>query len=130
MCDCGVGDGHGSLGSVTVQSTAVSIVRDAKMKTIRMIWLIATLTLVGAIAPAAAEAERLDNDVRDAVFPDVGKGAIGIGGSEVAFVSFTVDALAKTEMRPILGNSRTKMRRHRFRNAVSVPPQECPRRGR
>jgi lipid-binding SYLF domain-containing protein len=63
-----------------------------------------TLTLVGAVAAAAAEADRLDTDVRDtvqmfqtskprlqrlfdtaygyAVFPSVGKGAIGIGGAE------------------------------------------------
>ena len=74
------------------------------MKTLRMTGLIATLTLVGAGAVAAAEAERLSTDVRDtvqmyqshspaiqglfgtaygyAVFPSVGKGAIGIGGAE------------------------------------------------
>jgi len=74
------------------------------MKTIRMTGLIATLTLAGAVAVAAAEADRLSTDVGDtvqmyrahsqgmqqlfdsaygyAVFPSVGKGAIGIGGAE------------------------------------------------
>ncbi len=74
------------------------------MKTIRTIGLVAILMLVGALATTAAEADRLDGDVRDtiqkfqeahpriqrlfneaygyAVFPGVGKGAIGIGGAE------------------------------------------------
>jgi lipid-binding SYLF domain-containing protein len=69
-----------------------------------MIGLIATLTLAGAVAAVAAEAGRLNKDVRDtvqmyrahsqgmqrlfntaygyAVFPSVGQGAIGIGGAE------------------------------------------------
>jgi len=63
-----------------------------------------TLTLAGAVAAAAAEADRLDTDVRDtaqmfrtsgqrmqrlldtaygyAVFPSVGKGGVGIGAAE------------------------------------------------
>ncbi len=73
------------------------------MKMLRMVSLIATLTVVGAIAAAAADAVRLDTEVQDAVhmfrnnqklaplfdsaygyaiFPSVGKGAIGIGGAE------------------------------------------------
>jgi lipid-binding SYLF domain-containing protein len=74
------------------------------MKTRRMVELIATLVLAGAVVATAAEADRLDTDVRDtvqifrtsnpglqhmldtaygyAVFPSVGKGAIGIGGAE------------------------------------------------
>jgi len=74
------------------------------MKTRRMVGLIAMLTLAGAVMAAAAEADQLSTDVRDtlqmyrahsqgmqrlfdtaygyAVFPSVGKGAIGIGGAE------------------------------------------------
>jgi lipid-binding SYLF domain-containing protein len=74
------------------------------MKTLRLVGVIATLTLAGAIAAAAAEDVRLDSDVGDsvqmfrassrkmqrlfdtaygyAVFPSVGKGAVGIGGAE------------------------------------------------
>jgi lipid-binding SYLF domain-containing protein len=74
------------------------------MKTIRMVKLMTILTLAGTIAAAAAESERLDTDVQDAmhrfqqsnpriqrlfneaygyaVFPAVDKGAIGIGGAE------------------------------------------------
>src|SRR5579859_6180560 len=74
------------------------------MKTIRIVSLMVTLTLAGALAALAAEAGRLDKDVGDtvqmfrtsnqgtqhlldtaygyAVFPSVGKGAIGIGGAE------------------------------------------------
>jgi lipid-binding SYLF domain-containing protein len=74
------------------------------MKTIRVVELITILTLAGAVAAAAAEAERLDTDVQDAmhrfqqtspriqrlfndaygyaVFPAVDKGAVGIGGAE------------------------------------------------
>jgi lipid-binding SYLF domain-containing protein len=74
------------------------------MKTIRVVELITILTLAGAVAVAAAESERLDTDVQDAmhrfqqsnpriqrlfneaygyaVFPAVDKGAVGIGGAE------------------------------------------------
>lgn len=74
------------------------------MKTKHVAGLIAALTLAGTLAAAAAEADHLDSDVRDtmqrlqqsnpkiqklfteaygyAVFPTVGKGAIGIGGAE------------------------------------------------
>ena len=74
------------------------------MKTRRVVGIIAALTFVGAMAVAAADTDRLDNDVRDtirmyrghsqgmqqlfetaygyAVFPSVGEGAIGIGGAE------------------------------------------------
>ena len=74
------------------------------MKMIRMIGLTATLTLLGALAVAAADGERLDSDARAtiqrfeestprmqrlfndsygyAVFPSVDKGAVGIGGAE------------------------------------------------
>jgi lipid-binding SYLF domain-containing protein len=74
------------------------------MKTIHAIGLIATLTLVGALAAAAADADRLSSESQDAIqrlqqsspriqrlfneaygyaiFPSVGKGAIGIGGAE------------------------------------------------
>jgi lipid-binding SYLF domain-containing protein len=74
------------------------------MKTLRVVGLIAAVTVVGAIAAAAADPAQLDGDVRDAtqrfqqaspriqrlfneaygyaIFPSVGKGAIGIGGAE------------------------------------------------
>jgi len=74
------------------------------MKAIRVVGLMVTLTLAGAVAAAAAEADRLDTDVRDtaqmfrtsgqrmqrlldtaygyAVFPSVGKGGVGIGAAE------------------------------------------------
>ena len=74
------------------------------MKTSRAVGLIAVVTLAGAIAAAAADPAQLDTDVRDsmqrfqqvnprmqrlfseaygyAIFPSVGKGAIGIGGAE------------------------------------------------
>jgi lipid-binding SYLF domain-containing protein len=74
------------------------------MKTLRVAGLIATVTLMGAIIAAAADPERMDADVRNAsqrfqqvsprmqrlfneaygyaIFPSVGKGAIGIGGAE------------------------------------------------
>jgi len=73
------------------------------MKTKRLVGLIATLTLVGAVAAAATEAERLDSEVGDAmemfrasgrkvqqlfdtaygyaIFPSVVKGAVGIGAA-------------------------------------------------
>jgi len=74
------------------------------MKTLRAVGLIAAVTLISAIAATAADPERLDTDVHDtmqkfqqasprmqrlfneaygyAIFPSVGKGAIGIGGAE------------------------------------------------
>ena len=73
------------------------------MKTIRLAGWIATLVLAGAVAATAADPDRLSTDVGDtvrmfrthprlqrlfdtaygyAVFPSVGKGAIGIGGAE------------------------------------------------
>ncbi|MGD1020652.1 MAG: YSC84-related protein [Verrucomicrobiia bacterium] len=74
------------------------------MKTIRVVGLMVTLTLVGAVAALAAEADRLSTDVGDtvqmfrasgqrmqhlfdtaygyAVFPSVGKGGVGIGAAE------------------------------------------------
>lgn len=74
------------------------------MKTIRAAGLVMTLTLAGALATLAVEADRLNADVRAAVqtfraanprigplfssaygyavFPSVGKGAIGVGGAE------------------------------------------------
>jgi lipid-binding SYLF domain-containing protein len=86
------------------------------MKTRRMGGLIAPLVLVGAAA--TAEADRLDTDVRDtvqmfrtseprlqrlfdtahgyAVFPSVGKGAIGIGGAEGRGQVFEKGALIGT----------------------------------
>jgi len=75
-----------------------------QMKTIRAAGLVMTLTLAGALAALAVDADRLDADVGAAiqtfraanprmgqlfnsaygyaVFPSVGKGAIGIGGAE------------------------------------------------
>ena len=86
------------------------------MKTTRVVGLIATLTVAGAIAAAAAE--RLSTDVRDtvqmyqshspamqrlfdtcygyAVFPSVGQGAIGIGGAEGRGQVFEKGALIGT----------------------------------
>jgi lipid-binding SYLF domain-containing protein len=74
------------------------------MKTIRVAGLAMTLALAGAVAALAAEMDRLDTDVGAAmqtfrasnprigplfnsaygyaVFPSVGKGAIGVGGAE------------------------------------------------
>jgi lipid-binding SYLF domain-containing protein len=74
------------------------------VKTIRLVGLTAALTLTGAVAALAAETDRLSTDVGDAtqifrtsnpglqqlfdtaygyaVFPSVGKGAIGIGAAE------------------------------------------------
>ena len=75
------------------------------MKTLRVIGWVGVLTLVGAwVAAAAPEADRLDSDSRDslqmfrasggkmqrvmekaygyAIFPSVGKGAVGIGAAE------------------------------------------------
>jgi len=88
------------------------------MKTTRVVGLIATLTVAGAVAAAAADAERLSTDVRDtvqmyqshspsmqqlfntcygyAVFPSVGKGAIGIGGAEGRGQVFEKGALIGT----------------------------------
>ncbi len=88
------------------------------MKTRHMIGLIATLMLAGAVAAVAAEANRLDKDVRDtvkmyrahsqgiqqlfdtaygyAVFPSVGQGAIGIGGAEGRGQVFEKGALIGT----------------------------------
>ena len=88
------------------------------MKTRRIVGLIATLTVAGAVAAAAADAERLSTDVRDtiqmyrshstdmqqrfdtaygyAVFPSVGKGAIGIGGAEGRGQVFEKGALIGT----------------------------------
>jgi lipid-binding SYLF domain-containing protein len=75
-----------------------------KMRTLRIAGLIATVTMGAMVAIAAADPARLDSDTRDAVqrfqqvnprmqrlfneaygyaiFPSVGKGAIGIGGAE------------------------------------------------
>ncbi|HXI84687.1 MAG TPA: YSC84-related protein [Verrucomicrobiae bacterium] len=88
------------------------------MKTRRITGLIATLTLAAAVVAAAAEADRLSTDVRDtiqmyrshsadmqqlfdtaygyAVFPSVGKGAIGIGGAEGRGQVFEKGALIGT----------------------------------
>lgn len=88
------------------------------MKTIRVVELITILTLAGAVAVAAAEAERLDTDVQDAthrfqqtspriqrlfneaygyaVFPAVDKGAVGIGGAEGRGQVFENGALVGT----------------------------------
>jgi lipid-binding SYLF domain-containing protein len=74
------------------------------MKTIRVAGLVMTLTLAGALAALAVDAERLDSEVGAAmqtfraanprigplfdsaygyaIFPSVGKGAIGVGGAE------------------------------------------------
>jgi lipid-binding SYLF domain-containing protein len=74
------------------------------MKTIRLVGGIATLMLASALAATAAEPDRLDSDVGDAIqmfrssghriqrlfdsaygyaiFPSVGKGAVGIGAAE------------------------------------------------
>jgi lipid-binding SYLF domain-containing protein len=74
------------------------------MRTLRIAGLIATVTMGAVVAIAAADPARLDSDTRDAVqrfqqvnprmqrlfneaygyaiFPSVGKGAIGIGGAE------------------------------------------------
>lgn len=74
------------------------------MKTIRLVGMTVTLVLAGAVAALAAGSGRLNRDVNDAirmfrsvnpreaqlfntaygyaVFPSVGKGAIGIGGAE------------------------------------------------
>jgi lipid-binding SYLF domain-containing protein len=88
------------------------------MKTLRVIGLIATVTLAGAIAAAAADPAQLDTNVRDtmqrfqqaspriqrlfneaygyAIFPSVGKGAIGIGGAEGRGQVFEKGALVGT----------------------------------
>src|SRR5882724_7969986 len=88
------------------------------MKTTRVVGLVATLIVAGAVAAAAADAERLSTDVRDtvqmyqshspgmqrlfdtcygyAVFPSVGKGAIGIGGGEGRGQVFEKGALIGT----------------------------------
>ena len=87
------------------------------MKMLRMVSLIATLTVVGAIAAVAADADRLDTDVQDsvhlfrnnqrlarlfdsaygyAIFPSVGKAAIGIGGAEGRGQVFEKGALIGT----------------------------------
>jgi|SRR5579859_2607693 len=87
------------------------------MKTIRVVGVIA-LMLAGAVAALAAEADRLGADVADslrmfrasgpkmqglfdtaygyAVFPSVGKGAIGIGGAEGRGQVFEKGALIGT----------------------------------
>ena len=88
------------------------------MKTRHMVGLIATLMLAGAVVAAAAEADRLGTDVGDkvqtfrtssprlqrlfdtasgyAVFPSVGKAAIGIGGAEGRGQVFEKGALIGT----------------------------------
>ena len=88
------------------------------MKTLRAISLIAVVTLAGAIAAAAADPAQLDTDARDsmqrfqqvnprmqrlfneaygyAIFPSVGKGAIGIGGAEGRGQVFEKGALVGT----------------------------------
>jgi lipid-binding SYLF domain-containing protein len=90
------------------QSVAVTIVqideRNTQMKTIRIVSLLAAVTVVGAVAALAADVERLDTDTGTAiqtfrgsgprmqqlfdtaygyvVFPSVDKGAAGVGAAE------------------------------------------------
>ncbi len=88
------------------------------MKTIRLAGWIATFMLAGAVAATAADPDRLSSDVGDtvqmfrtsnprlqrlfdtaygyAVFPSVGKGAIGIGGAEGRGEVFEKGALIGT----------------------------------
>ena len=87
------------------------------MRTIRLTGWIATLMVAGAVAATAADPDRLSSDVGDtvqmfrshprlqrlidtaygyAVFPSVGKGAIGIGGAEGRGEVFEKGALIGT----------------------------------